>query len=110
LSGPRQFSFVNATEPAPHAERAEFGVMEDEAEAPPPRPVPVRKAPAVPITPKDVVKLAKARLRDVKKELRRLQLLEKERAELERLIEAAEGRQVLNQAGKVIGTIKRSVG
>jgi len=42
--------------------------------------------------PKNVVSLAKARLREVKAELRRLKALEKEKGELERLIAAAENK------------------
>jgi hypothetical protein len=49
---------------------------------------PTAKAP----TPKDVVRLARARLRDVKAELKRMRRLEEERAELERLIAAAENK------------------
>lgn len=59
------------------------------------RPAPratVRKPVAKLPTPKDVVKLARARLREVKRELRRMRGLEEERAELERLINAAENK------------------
>jgi hypothetical protein len=60
--------------------------------APPPAPTRpgVSKAPA-PIRekPQDIVKLARARLREVEREIKRLQKLEKERDELRRLIDAA---------------------
>ncbi len=52
----------------------------------------------------NVLKLAKARLKDVKAELRRLSVLEKERAELERLIQAAE-----NKPPRLVA-IKRTAG
>jgi hypothetical protein len=57
------------------------------------------------LAPRDVVKLAKARLRDIKKELRRLKALEKERAQLERLIDAADGK-----PRAVVHNIKRTAG
>lgn len=55
--------------------------------------------------PKNVVALAKARLREVKAELRRLKALEKEKGELERLIAAAENKPKSN-----LREIKRSAG
>lgn len=58
-----------------------------------------------PAAPKNVVALAKARLREVKTELRRLKALEKEKGELERLIAAAENKPKTN-----LREIKRSVG
>lgn len=54
----------------------------------PPRPAP--KAPE----PINVLRLAKVRLREVRRELRRMRDLEQERAELERLIAAAENKPV----------------
>lgn len=57
----------------------------------PPRTKPALRLP--PNTkPKNIVALAKARLKDVKAELRRMKALEKECAELERLIQAAENK------------------
>lgn len=114
MNGPRQFSFANAQEPAANAIKSDFGGGEEHAEEDenesvviaPRRPKKVVQA----ITPKNVVKLAKQRLRDIKKEIRKLKQLEKERAELERLIEAAEGRQVRSVGGAVVGSIKRSTG
>jgi hypothetical protein len=48
------------------------------------------RAPAV--TPKDVVRLARARLREVRAELRRMKALQREEAQLARLLMAATGR------------------
>jgi hypothetical protein len=55
-------------------------------------PTPRARKPASNLAPKNVVALAKARLRDVKTELRRLKALEREKGELERLIAAAENK------------------
>ena len=63
------------------------------------------RIPASKPAPKNVVALAKARLREVKSELRKLKALEKERAELERLIAAAE-----NKPRAVVREIKRTAG
>jgi hypothetical protein len=52
----------------------------------------VLRKPAPKPAPKNVLALAKARLREVKTELRRLKALEKEKGELERLIAAAENK------------------
>jgi len=57
--------------------------------AQPPQAAPAPK-PSKPLKTTNVLALAKARLKDVKKELRRMNALEKERAELERLIVAAQ--------------------
>lgn len=66
----------------------------------------VRNAPKPkPAAPKNVVALAKARLREVKAELRRLKALEKEKGELERLIAAAENKPKTN-----LREIKRTAG
>lgn len=43
-------------------------------------------------TPKDVVRMARARLRELETELKRLRRLEKERDELRRLVEAAKAK------------------
>ena len=67
-----------------------------------------KKSPAAPakeVSPKNILALAKARLRDVKAELRRMKALEKERGELERLITAAE-----NKPRAVVRDIKRTAG
>jgi hypothetical protein len=62
--------------------------------------------PTATLKPPNVVALAKARLREVKSELRRLHALEKEKGELERLIAAAE-----NKPQKTnLREIKRSTG
>lgn len=55
--------------------------------------------------PKDIVALAKARLREVKAEIRRMKKLEHECAELERLIQAAE-----NKPLALVKQLKRSAG
>lgn len=103
MTGPVQFSFANAKEAAPGAVKAEFGeVLAEDVVAPAPvRRPQASKKPA----PKNVVALAKARLREVKIELRRLKALEKERDELERLIAAAE-----NKPRAVVRELKRSAG
>lgn len=44
------------------------------------------------ISPADVIKLARARLRDVEKEIRRCKALEKERDQLRRLLDAADAK------------------
>jgi hypothetical protein len=67
-------------------------------------PIANARKPLKPLAPKNVVQLAKARLKDVKKELRRMQGLEKERAQLERLINAAEDKTPR------LAAIKRSAG
>jgi hypothetical protein len=68
----------------------------------PPRAATVLKPTKKP-APKNIVQLAKARAREIKKELRNKQALEKELAQLERLIAAAETRAVVRE-------IKRSAG
>lgn len=65
-----------------------------------------REVPTVAASPKNVVAMAKARLREVKAELRRLKALEKEKGELERLIAAAEAKPPKSN----LREIKRSVG
>lgn len=47
-----------------------------------------------PIAPKDVIRLAKARLKEVEREIRRIQKLETERDELKRLLDAAAGKPI----------------
>ena len=49
-------------------------------------------AAAAPISPRDVVRLARARLKDVEREIKRLHKLEAERDELKRLLDAAAGK------------------
>lgn len=58
------------------------------------------------VKPTNIVALAKARLKDVKQELRRMKALEKECAELERLISAAED----TKPRAVVRELKRSTG
>jgi hypothetical protein len=52
-------------------------------------PLPARKVPVAQAAPKDILGLARQRLAEVKAELRRLDALQRERAELERMIAAA---------------------
>lgn len=64
---------------------------------------PKKKAPPAPT---NIVALAKARLKEVKQELRRMKALEKECGELERLIAAAED----TKPRAVVRELKRSAG
>ena len=57
------------------------------------------------ITPKDVISLARARLREVKAELRRMRALDRERQQLERLLKAADGKPLA-----VVRDMKRPTG
>lgn len=88
MSGPLQFTvdgrFVPAIGVIPTAEPLE----PEPKTALPPRPLPQSKKQ----TPKNILALAKARLKEVKTELRRLKALEEEKGELERLISAAENK------------------
>jgi hypothetical protein len=52
----------------------------------------IRHPDAAPISPKDVVRLARARLREVEREIKRIHKLETERDELKRLLDAAAGK------------------
>lgn len=111
MPGPQQFSFANAAVAAPGAVRVDFGgeLANDEDDAVVQSPMPARRTPASkapPSTPKNIVQLAKARLAEVKKELRRLKALEKERAELERLIEAATHVSPIRVTGRVVSISK----
>jgi hypothetical protein len=63
------------------------------------------KAKAKPATPANVIQLARARLRDVEREIKRLRRLEKERDKLKRLLDAAS-----NKPRAVVRDIKRSAG
>lgn len=65
---------------------------------------PVKKQ-AAPVKPRSIVVAAKARLRDIEKELRRLKRLESERDELRRLVDAAN-----NKPRAIVREIKRSAG
>jgi hypothetical protein len=71
-----------------------------------PQPVFRRPAPQRKPAPQNILSLAKARLRDVKSELKKLKALEKERGELERLIAAAEEK----KPRAVLREIKRTAG
>ncbi len=88
MSGPVQFSFANVEQAAPNAVLVG---AESEEQAPlvqTLRLAPARKPPQAD-KPIDVLKLAKARLREVKRQLKQMAKLELEQAELERLIAAA---------------------
>lgn len=68
-------------------------------------PRPVAKQKPSKLASRNVVQLAKARLREIKAELRHMKALEKERAQLERLIAAAE-----EKPRAVVREIKRTAG
>ena len=101
-----QGGFVQANGTVPDAGVTKGGYVDAEAfeavQHEPARPTqPRRKPPA----PKNVVALAKARLKEIMLELKRMPPLEKERDELRRLIAAAE-----NKPLATVREIKRSVG
>ncbi len=79
---------------------AQLGALWEETPAPR-QPAPQRKP-----TPQNILSLAKARLREVKQELKKLKTLDKERGELERLIAAAEDK----KPRAVVREIKRTAG
>lgn len=54
-----------------------------------PAPVEPKPVASKPLTPGELVKAARARLRDIRKEIKRLRALEREAEELSRLIKAA---------------------
>ena len=86
-----------------------FAIAASAAEAPTVAPVkatPTKAKTQAVVTPKNIVALAKARLREVKLELRRMKTLEKERGELERLISAAED----TKPRAVVRELKRTAG
>lgn len=87
-------------------EQSEF----EQALAQKPRLAPASKVPVsgkpMPSAPINVLKLAKARLKEVLKGLRAAKALDKERIELERLIEAASGPP--KATGRVVGHIAPS--
>ena len=92
--GPMQWTaggFVPAGSTIPNTGAVRGGFIRPEDDEPVAvTPPPARAPQAKPVTPKGVVAMAKARLREVKSELRRMKALEKEKGELERLIAAAE--------------------
>lgn len=114
MSGPLQYSvgrggfvpagtLINVTNEPIGAYAPVIREMVEEPEATP------KKAKAVkpkPPAPKDIVSLAKARLKEVKQELRRMKALEKECGELERLIAAAED----TKPRAVVRELKRTAG
>lgn len=107
MPGPIQFSFAGSVDPSGNAIAPPPGVRlvdengiepEDEDEEPTQVRVAVRtgakpqkgKA-AVAVTSKNLLQLAKDRLKELETEIRALKSLEKERNELQRLVAAAEG-------------------
>lgn len=99
--------FVPANGHVPNAGETKGGFVSSDQDLGTPEYVPTPRThkPAPKLAPKNVVALAKARLRDVKAELRRLKALEKEKGELERLIAAAENKPKTN-----LREIKRTAG
>lgn len=98
MSGPMQWTaggLVPAVGIVPNAGETKGGFVapvEIAAVLTPTNVAQLRSKPAAKPAPKNVVALAKARLREVKAEIRRLKALEKEKGELERLIAAAENK------------------
>lgn len=108
MSGPMQWTpqgMVPAGSPRPVSEDPTPAVVlqmahtvdedEDDDVAPTPRALPAKKMLArakVELAPKDVIKLARARLRDVDREIKLLKKLEVERDQLRRLLDAATNR------------------
>lgn len=97
MSGPMQFSpHQGWLRPAGDATPIPKEFIEqpvEETPAPAPRPLPVKTTSAPqPLTTPNVLKLAKARLKEVKAELKRMKALEQEKLELERLIAAAQNK------------------
>lgn len=110
MSGPMQWTqggFVPAVGMIPNPEGQKGGFVDTgeasnlEPAAVVQRPLRQAKKPA----PKNIVTLAKARRRDLKAELKRLKAAEKELAEIERLIAAAE-----NKPKAVVRELKRTAG
>lgn len=103
MSGPQQWT-PNGLVPAVSSSGQALSRPPEEDEEddalPPPRP----QRAAKPLAPRNVIALAKARLREVKKELRVKARLEKERDELERLLAAAQ------KPRAVVREIKRTAG
>lgn len=95
MSGPMQWTaagLVPAIGIVPNAGQTKPGAVLEVAQVDVTQPVQQRTLRQQTHSPKNVVALARARLREVKAELRRLKALEKEKGELERLIAAAESK------------------
>ena len=114
MSGPMQWTqgqFVPAIGVVPNPGQQRGGVVPEVTSDGPvfvelPEPAPVhRPAAKNKPAPKNIVALAKARLREVKKELKVKKALEKERDELERLIAAAD-----SKPRAVVTNLKRTAG
>lgn len=94
MSGPLQWTqgqFVPAVGVIPNPGQERPGAVL-EAPSDTPLEAPAKALRKTKAAPKNVVALAKARLREVKRELRTKKALEKERDELQRLIAAAENK------------------
>lgn len=109
MSGPMQWSQA-AGKMVPAITSADAAVnwyeQEEVADESTPAPAPRKVTKAAPVAPKNILSLAKARLREIKTELRKLKALDKERGELERLIAAAEDK----KPRAVVREIKRTAG
>lgn len=97
--------FVPANGSVPNAGETKGGFASSDQDVGTSEYVPMVRKPTPKLAPKNVVAFAKARLRDVKTELRKLKALEKEKGELERLIAAAENKPKTN-----LREIKRTAG
>lgn len=115
MSGPMQWTpngLVPAIGSIPNAGETKGGFVAQEAAAVAPATYPEqvaklpRNASVISSSTLNVLALAKARLKEVKLELRRLKALEKEKGELERLISAAENKPKKSN----LREIKRSAG
>lgn len=80
---PQGLSVVAST-PADNRER------EEAPEPPAPPRKQQKKVETEQVSPKDVIRLARKRLRDIKRELKRMRQLERERDQLQRLLDAAD--------------------
>lgn len=100
MSGPVQFSMADLRKRIEEGPPSTDESVDTSEEVPSTR---SRKSLTKPPSPRNIVQLAKSRLREVKKELRRMKALEKELGQLERLIDAAEGK-----PRAVVSSIKRS--
>lgn len=106
MSGPMQWTPhglvpVNGVRPTAPMDEDEDDELAPAPAAPPP---PQRATPPIQSKPINVVALARRRLREIKSELRRMRQLERERDELQRLVDAASNR----RPRAVVKTIARA--
>lgn len=95
--------------PADTVDISSLGSLGRVAPKPPSLPVAppaVASKPGAVVTPKNIVRAAKARVKEIERDLKRLAALQVERDQLRRLIAAAEGKPV----GVVVGIAKKSAG